>query len=354
MTALGDAFDRLLDAARATPPRAAHVDHATLALLQLASAEPDARRAIVDRAAEVVRAEPIAVAAPVAMAAGVLIEHGAPAGALPDALGIRLSEVLGLAADFARAVIALGATGAGEEAPGIWVGDSFAPEPWVEERAATHPDEVTAWLELRRFCLPTIAAATHDRVALTRLVHARFGADLDLLRRVEPHCRFLHILHRVLLDAPLRFVHAPTGRVFDLRVDAVATNFELHTLLAHALAEPLGMDPPDPEIVACLQGRGPRQLLKPSHSAWALYAPAAYADLLAGRKVPHERWVWNESIPAEIPQVDGARVLVAGDQSFARDWETGRTFAALGGRVEVVAELDEAAAAAFRERLAAP
>ena len=95
--------------------------------------------------------------------------------------------------------------------------------------------------------------------------------------------------------------------------DAVATNFELHTLLAAApVRPPWASRDPTPKSSPGLRGSGPRQLLQKSESMWALYAHGAYADLLADRRVPMEQWIWNESIPAEIPEHGDTRVIVAG------------------------------------------
>lgn len=349
MSVLDAAWDALVDAAMAEPPNPAHTDHATMALLQLAgAASPEQVEPILERAAEIVRSGSLPSAAVVGMAAGALIEHGLPGKAVARALLDRMPEVLDKAAAYADAVETLGATGSEDMPGGSWVGDAFVPPDWLRDRYQSHPDQVVAWHELRRFCLPLIAAGTRDRVVLNWIVGAKFGESLPQLRHIEPHARFLHVLSELLVDAPFRFLDAESGRVFDLRVDGVATNFELHTLLIAALAEPLELEPPDSEIVACLRGHGPRQLLQKSHSAWALYTHAAYADLLQDRRIGMDRWIWNESIPAEIPELDGTRVIVAGPQSYEREWETGRTFQALGGVVEIVAELTEEEAAEFR------
>ena len=315
-----------MDAARGEPQVPGHVDHAAMAVIQLAAMSPHEVSAVLDEAALLVRTESLTSAAPIAMTGGALVENGAPAEALAKALLERIPEVLSKAHDFAMAVDALDQSGPGDLAVGTWVGDRFAPDAWVQDRYQSHRDEVVAWHELRRFCLPLIAATTHDRVALNRLTLRPPGAPLDFLRHVEPHARFLYILSRILLDAPLRFLDTESGRVFDLRVDAVPTNFELHTLLIGALSEPLRLPEPDPEVLVCVRGSGPRQHLTPSRGAWALYTANAFPALIAGMKVSMDDWVWNESIPSEIPEVDGVRVLVAGVPNFDREWETGRTF----------------------------
>lgn len=351
VSALRAAWDAVLTAARGDRPNPAHVDHATMALLQLAPSAPPADvAAVMDAAADAIRNDPLAAAAPIAMSTGALIEQGAACTDVARALLHRMPEVLAQAQAFADAVDALDASPSSGGIEGAWVGDRFAPIHWVRERYDSHPDEVIAWHELRRFCLPLIAAATRDRVSLERLVRTRLP-HLSTLRHVEPHAGFLWRLHQILLDAGLRFVDLESGRVFDLRIDTVATNFELHTLLAAGLAPALGLESPPAEVVDCIRGAGPRQHLVKSESTWALYTAAAFPALLQGKKVKMDRWVWNESIPAEIPEVDGRLVVIGGPQSYARQWETGRTFAALGGTVEVVAELANVEAAAFRSTL---
>lgn len=351
MSALRAAFEALVDAAGSDPVVPVHVDHAAMAVLQLATqAAPEELAELVAALEVLIRDAPLATSGSVAMVAGALVEQGAPAAPIGDALLARLPDVLASAAAFAAAVEALDQAGAdGEE--GLWVGDRFAPAAWVHARFEAAPDQVHAWLQLRHFCLPAIAAATHDREVLARFVAMDEPIGLGRLRQLDPHARFLWVLHGLLLDAPLRVVELESRRVFDLRIDTVATNFELHTLVHDALASALDEDPPDAGIVACLQGRGPRHLVQKSSSRWALYGPGAMPALVAGRKAEMADWVWNESIPAEIPVHDGIRTLIAGHQSYARQWETGRTFGALGGAVSLARELPEAEAARFLDGL---
>ncbi|GAA2488272.1 hypothetical protein GCM10023100_08590 [Actinocorallia cavernae] len=46
---------------------------------------------------------------------------------------------------------------------------------------------------------------------------------------------------------------------------------------------------------------------------------------------PTGEWVWNEGTPADIPVVDGARLLVLDPPPYQRSWPAGRFFPHMSG-----------------------
>jgi hypothetical protein len=44
-------------------------------------------------------------------------------------------------------------------------------------------------------------------------------------------------------------------------------------------------------------------------------------------------WIWNEGMPADIPVLDGHRVLLLGPASYSRQWKAQRMFLKLPARL---------------------
>jgi hypothetical protein len=142
---------------------------------------------------------------------------------------------------------------------GLTVDGRMLPRSFVRPIFDQDRDAVQVWGVLSNWCLPLIAVATRDRSRRAAL--ASDEALAELARAVAPwqgHARYLYDLVVAPLGEALRFVDRAPGRVFALEVDGVAVNFELHTLLAAALAGPLGHAPPPPEVLACLTEPGPQ------------------------------------------------------------------------------------------------
>jgi hypothetical protein len=135
-------------------------------------------------------------------------------------------------------------------------------------------------------------------------------------------------------------------------MDGVPINFALHTLLAAALADALGHEPPPAEVLGCLRGQGPGSCRVPSRGTWNLYtwkAAARPPEQLEG--MPLEDWVWNEGRPADVPRFEGTRLVLAGLETVERTWNTQRTFEALPADVRLERELSETEARALLRRL---
>lgn len=56
-------------------------------------------------------------------------------------------------------------------------------------------------------------------------------------------------------------------------------------------------------------------------------------------------WVWNEGVPADIPVLNGERVLILEEQTYPRSWNAGRIYPLVKADLWVVEELDPAEAA---------
>lgn len=135
-------------------------------------------------------------------------------------------------------------------------------------------------------------------------------------------------------------VHLPAlGRVFDVHVDGVVSNWDLHVLLAHALAEhgvPVVSNaqavidnltsPADAPADTTVQG------------TWNMYTHEALGLDLVANTPPTAMWVLGEGSPRDVPSLDGERVLVLGPASFVRTWNAQRSLHARCAHVRVARE----------------
>src|SRR5262249_17782832 len=121
-----------------------------------------------------------------------------------------------------------------------------------------------------------------------------------------------------------------------------------------ALAGALGHVPPPAEVVRCIAGEGPGSCKTLSGGTWNLYTwRAAARPLDQLDSTPLGDWVWNEGRPADIPPLDGTRVILAGESTIERTWNTQRTFAALGATVRLERELSAAESRDLLQRMQA-
>ncbi|MEU0554126.1 hypothetical protein [Dactylosporangium sp. NPDC006015] len=60
----------------------------------------------------------------------------------------------------------------------------------------------------------------------------------------------------------------------------------------------------------------------------------------------HGGWIWNEGTPADIPHLDGVRVVVLDAEPYSRSWDTGRAYPLMTPllRVDGAVPAEEAAA----------
>ncbi|MFD3958306.1 MULTISPECIES: hypothetical protein [Streptomyces] len=129
--------------------------------------------------------------------------------------------------------------------------------------------------------------------------------------------RCLSYALRVLDDEPLVVLHRPSATGYLLRLSGIGDNFQLHTLLADALiggGHVAGRAPSPQEVAVCRETPGQVET-------------AGSFELVA----PDGDRLWNEGTPADIPVVDGVRLLVLDEPSYARSWPAGRFFPGMRG-----------------------
>jgi hypothetical protein len=297
----------------------------------------------------------------VAISAGTLVEKGAPAQPLSDVLLGHLPGVLVAARRFADGCLAAMGEPKSEEADDAeeadaiaYVDDRAIPRAVFREHLASDRGGGASLAYLEQWILPAVAALTRQRESLIRATK-----DAELCRAAKALARsnasWLHTLTGVQLEAPWLVVFPALERGFRLTVDGVATNFDLHALIADALIErgvPGTRNPRD--VMGVIRGTADSCVQNHVAGSWNLYTfRAAAYDVRAAEKVPTEHWVWGEGQPRDVPVVDDMRTLVIGPPKYSRVWDSGRTFCALHPSVEVVSELSTPDVRATLRRLSA-
>ncbi|WP_343238840.1 hypothetical protein [Streptomyces sp. SID9124] len=266
-----------------------------------------------------------------AMAAGFCVERGADPRACAEPILDGLRQDLLDALEFARRW-----TATGDELPPPdeqSIDDAFLARLGDDEYEATRL--ALAWCALEEWQPPALAVLCRSTEVRRR--HA--SAVLPLCHEVEALDRHdlkcLSYALAVLNDEPLIVLHRPTGRAYEIRVDGIGDNFQLHTLLAHVLVGGghVPGTPPSPECVRLATSPEPAETESDAEAT-------GFFELLA----PDGTRLWNEGLPDDIPVVSGRRLLILDAPSYARTWNADRFFPHMPGRAELVRVLppDEA------------
>lgn len=221
---------------------------------------------------------------------------------------------------------------------------------WRRRSPGLAEDEAFAlaegWFSSAQWALPA--------TTLLQIVRIRAGFPLrrelaEVAARVAPRRRDLDCLVgllAVLDDERLVVLHRPTGRGFEVTISGVGDNFQLHTLLAATLS--------GDAATGLLEGVAP----DPSWVAAATDGPIQPADsriqgqfnLVDG----YGQWIWNEGKPADIPVLDGRRVVVLDPPPYLRTWNIGRTYPMMRPEVRLDRVMPADEAAGWLSRVAAP
>jgi hypothetical protein len=245
-----------------------------------------------------------------------------------------------------------------------WGVDPEIPGPAVIERlraeAAAGVSDPRAERSLRLLCVAAMAVLCRS-VALRQRSRALPGLAEALDPLALPEVDFVRIVLGLVDDLELLVLHLERPEGARIRLEAVACNFHLLTLLQAAFPAWCGDDPPDPEVVAQARGEAPPAPVE-DH---ARFHVSTAADLPAeGRSgpgagdtgpSPASSALWGEATPLVIPEVGGVRALLVGPTLFgSRSWDSGffpNLHDALHPAVHVVEVLSPEAVAAHLARL---
>jgi len=139
------------------------------------------------------------------------------------------------------------------------------------------------------------------------------AATIAMTEHVEDAPWLLGLL-RVLDDEPLLVAHPPTRRVFEMTMSGVGDNIQLNLLLADVLIgdDKIPGERPDADWVAAARDG----LMVPAGGVLTQF------DMFDAEGEP----IWGEGRPADIPAVDGRRVIVLRPPAHARGNHIGRQY----------------------------
>ncbi|MCP2168084.1 hypothetical protein [Goodfellowiella coeruleoviolacea] len=216
------------------------------------------------------------------------------------------------------------------------------------------PTERIAELAEAWFTLPTWLTPATSLLQLSPAARADMAAQPQLTSAVAaagesvPNLGFLTKLLAVLDGERLIVLHRESGRGYQLTIGGVGDNFQLHTLLAATLSGPveaglLAEDGvrPDPSWVASATDGPLEPAVAPIRGQFNLVA----AD---------GEWIFNEGVPADIPVLDGHRVVVLDPPTYARSWNIGRLFPMMRPSVVLDRVMPADEAAGWLARIAPP
>jgi hypothetical protein len=149
----------------------------------------------------------------------------------------------------------------------------------------------------------------------------------------------------VLDDEELIVLHRATGRGYRVIISGIGDNFQLHTLLAARLIgqESRGMIPGQPPTPAEIAAASDGEVAPPDGIRGNFNLVDAFGA-----------WIWNEGRPADIPRLEGTRVVVIDPPPYERTWNAGRAYPLMRPSVTVTQILPAAEAARWVSKVKQP
>jgi hypothetical protein len=177
---------------------------------------------------------------------------------------------------------------------------------------------------------------------------------------LRPHSSEANFVAQVLAltDGVELIVLAPQdGKGFRFALEAVNNNFHLFTLLQAALTlgEHLPGDPPEPELLGLATGEAPQPTVRVDHALWHFYSWRGLQPDGTLAATDFRTWLAGDASPADIPQLDGTRIVVIGPTVLGRRSWSSNEFAcihdALRSRAELVEGLSDGEVGKWAERI---
>ena len=248
----------------------------------------------------------------------------------------------------------------GEPPPGM---SEYAAANWVSRRAnealrrqaSEMPAASEAWERLQAIWPGAIAQLCADPEG--RAEAADLLPEAAALQDVHEAAGWLAALLHVVNAAPFVAIEPATGTGIVGLMSGVVDNFQLNVLLMEALPWS-GSRRVSRAAAATARGEGPQQTKENVDGVWDLYS---YAALGPGGTLPEpsgedeppdETLIWDEGMPADIPELDGHRVILLAPTAYERSWRAQRMFANLPAALEREV-LDADAVAEWLERIGA-
>ncbi len=221
--------------------------------------------------------------------------------------------------------------------------------------SAELPDEAEAWNALEQSYPAGIALFSVSREA--RHLASRELASVRNIAEFHPGAGWLWKILQVLDDEPLLVIEPLTGLGIVGRMNGVSDNFQLNVLLMDVFPRGWFQRRRVSKLAANVaRGIGPQHTDDAIYGVWNLYTKAALnSDGTLPDPKDHEAdkttAVWNEGIPADIPLLDGHRVVLLGPKSYIRTWHAQRDFNLLRADISKVRKLKQAEVENWLDRI---
>jgi len=268
---------------------------------------------------------PVGPKAMLATAAGFCVERGADPVACAEPILAALGEELAAALEFAARWRAGGADELPEPDEES-IDDALLARLGGDQYEALRV--AVAWCTVERWQAPALAVLGRSTEVRRRYGAALLPASRELEALAGHDLKCLSSMLAVLDDEPVLVLHRPTGTGYQVRIGGIGDNFQLHTLLAHVLIGGGHLPGTAPSADSVRLATDPA----PADGGRSGVGATGAFELLA----PDGSRIWNEGTPEDIPVVDGHRLLVLDDPSYARSWNADRFFPMLPGRAELV------------------
>lgn len=212
-----------------------------------------------------------------------------------------------------------------------WLADQHAHA--LNEVAGRRPSALEAWQRLHEIWPGAIALLSVDPAA--RAEASELAPVAEKIEEVHEAGGWLRAMLTVLDEEPYVAIEPATRTGIVGRMSGIVENFQLNTLLMDEFPR----DEPrvSKDAVAAARGSGPQQIDETVSGVWNLYS---YAALQPGAELPEatdrayaDTWIWNEGMPADIPLLDGHRVILLGPAEPVRTWPAQRMFLKLPARL---------------------
>ncbi len=271
-----------------------------------------------------------------------------------DAIAAKLVNVIRAGRRFIDAVS--DASDLDEEAePGpedLIVGPVAVPEAWWRRFGEDDAEAVWAFRNLDAWLNALASLVVRDRAArLNVRERSEVSAEILTLCGVLPAADKLRSIVLSPDREVFRVIHFPTKRVFDVELDQVGINFELHVLLLAQLAAPLGLRRPPQHSIDVTTGAEDRPNPPDVEGTWEFFKGSALRSLFERRAPGVDQRIWNEGIPWDIQPHQGTRLIVAAPASARSTWGAGRAHFESKPSAKLVAELSEHEATRLIEQL---
>lgn len=265
-------------------------------------------------------------AADVALTLGALIEAGADAEPLANAILAPLRTWLTAAARFAARAAELDEAEAdAPEDEAIDLGPRRVPRADIDELHAHDPEAVASWFSLEVWFRPAVASLTRCPAALRVARNDdALRAALSELAPLPGGAYWLRILFDACAHDRLVFLLPELKQAFELTADGLVDAGQLTVLLSAVLEAPLkelgASGPASAEVMKTMLGAGPQQVQGASYASQFYLYP--WRSMNPQTRLPEDDRYWwtapggqgSMSLPADfqpatLELLEGARVL---------------------------------------------